>query len=178
MVITVAFLSDTHGTLDARVAMEVAKCDYAIHAGDIGRNTVLNALHPRRGLIAVRGNNDTPDKWPPDDRRVLESIPWEASLEVPGGTIVVVHGHRAGPPKVRHQRLRAMYPSARAVVYGHSHHLLCDLERVPWVINPGAAGYLRTYGGPSCMILVVRQRTWRIEVKRFTAQQGRPSERS
>jgi hypothetical protein len=32
----VAILADTHGFLDPRVAEQVAECDLAIHAGDIG----------------------------------------------------------------------------------------------------------------------------------------------
>lgn len=166
----VALIADTHGILDARIAAQVARCDYAVHAGDIGSAAVLDALRPCAGrVLAVRGNNDVPAKWPPGDRSLLQAIPDTASLELPGGTLVVVHGHRAGGVRERHARLRRQFPLARAVVYGHSHRLICDQEAPIWVLNPGAAGRARTFGGPSCLILYAGKREWRVEVLRFTA---------
>ena len=73
------------------------------------------------------------------ERPWLASIPWEARLPLPGGLLVVVHGHRV-PAADRHARLRALYPQARAIVYGHSHRLVVDRDASPWVLNPGAAG--------------------------------------
>lgn len=165
----VALLSDTHGVLDERIAARVADCDYAVHAGDIGNSAVLKALQPRAGqVIAVRGNNDIPTKWPRDDQLLLQELPETALLELPGGTLAVVHGHRAGGVRDRHARLRRQFPQARAIVYGHSHRLVCDQDAPIWVLNPGAAGHARTYGGPSCLILHVATRRWRLETVRFT----------
>ena len=170
----VALLSDTHGVLDARIAARVADCDYAVHAGDIGNSAVLNALRPRTcQVIAVRGNNDIPAKWPRDDRLLLQTLPETARLELPGGSLAVVHGHRAGSVRDRHERLRRQFPHARAIIYGHSHRLVCDQDAPIWVLNPGAAGHARTYGGPSCLILHVATRRWRVETLRFTSNKAR-----
>jgi hypothetical protein len=165
--VTVALLSDTHGSLDPRVAELAAGCDHAVHGGDVGAAAVLDALQPRGHLLAVSGNNDLPAKWPQDDLQVLAELPEEASLELPGGTLVVIHGHRAGAAARRHAWLRRHYPQARAVVYGHSHRLVCDLEAEPWVLNPGAAGRVRTYGGPSCLVLTATPARWDLAVHRF-----------
>jgi putative phosphoesterase len=166
--VRVAILSDTHGVLDPDVAALVAACDQAVHAGDVGNAAVLAALKPRSGnVVAVRGNNDVAAKWPASDGEVLQRLPGEAMLDLPGGRLMVVHGHRAGSGPARHERLRRAYPTARAVVYGHSHRLVCDTERLPWVLNPGAAGRARTYGGASCLVLVVEPEGWRLEVHRF-----------
>ena len=160
----VAILSDTHGVLDPRIAGAVARCDYAVHAGDVGCSAVLDQLRPQQGLVlAVRGNNDTPSKWPEGEAHVLERLPSQAQLELPGGRIVVVHGDRAGPAKSRHRRLRQQYPQARVVVYGHSHRRVCDRAATPWVLNPGAGGRARTFGGPSFLILHASDREWRVE---------------
>lgn len=168
VVMRVAILSDTHGYLDPRIAAEVANCDYAVHAGDIGARSVLAALQPRRGkVLAVRGNNDIRDKWPLHELHLLDILPLEAMLNLPGGHLVVVHGDRAGTSQVRHERLRMAYPKAKIVVYGHSHHLCCDASALPWVLNPGAAGRSRTYGGPSCLILDASVADWQIQVRRF-----------
>src|SRR3569623_1432086 len=165
--VRVALLADTHGDLDARIAKEVGRCDYAVHAGDIGRAAVLRALAPRSGVvIAVRGNNDVTEKWPSADRLLLQSLPDDATLPLPGGDLVVIHGHRAGAPAIRHAVLRERFPAARAVVYGHSHHRVVDRARLPWIIIPGAAGKTRTYGGPSLVIVEAAIEKWQVvEIK-------------
>lgn len=161
-------LSDTHGMIDPRIAALSAECDYVVHAGDIGSASVLEALTPTTQVIAVRGNNDVEAKWPAADRLLLRQLPMEAQIALPGGLLAVVHGERAGAVDRRHAWLRARYGAARAVVYGHSHRLCIDEAMRPWVLNPGAAGRNRTYGGPSCLILEVTVTGWRVEPHRFT----------
>ena len=82
--------------------------------------------------------------------------------------LVVVHGHRFDPVALRHDRLRAEFTGARVIVYGHSHRQVFDQSAQPWVINPGAAGQARTFGGPSCAILTASTRNWTITEHRFT----------
>lgn len=168
MTIRVLLLSDTHGFLDARIAALARTCDYAVHAGDIGNGAVLAQLQPRRRTVAVRGNNDTPGQWPDNELDCLANLPTSARLTLPGGTLAVIHGNRAGPVSRRHERLRDAYGDCRAVVYGHSHRLTLDTEYRPWVLNPGAAGRARTYGGPSCVLLTAHASGWTVEAHRFT----------
>jgi putative phosphoesterase len=166
--IRVVLLADTHGHLDARIAKLIPRTDDAVHAGDIGNAEVLKQIQPRTGrVIAVVGNNDLPAKWPAEDRDLLRTLPEHAELALPGGMLAVVHGHRALPAARRHQRLRQQFPYARAVVYGHSHRLALDRDVEPWVLNPGAAGRARTFGGPTCMLLTATETRWSIVVKRF-----------
>ncbi|MCW8828951.1 MAG: metallophosphatase family protein [Gammaproteobacteria bacterium] len=164
----IALLSDTHGVLDGRVAAVIEGSDWIVHAGDIGNAEVLHQL-ARLGdkLVAVRGNNDTPSHWPQQDHAILTALPHERSIALPGGELLVLHGHRINPAAQRHSRLRERYPAARAVVYGHSHRLVEDIEQGPWVLNPGAAGRARTHGGPSCLILQVKAGQWHVEHHRF-----------
>jgi hypothetical protein len=163
----VAVVSDTHGFTDPRVLDLVASCDLAVHGGDIGNAAVLSALQPRTGrVIAVTGNNDVSHKWPEDQRDLLASLPEVAQVSLPGGLLVVTHGHCL-PARSRHRGLRKRFPQARAVVYGHSHRLVADRDGDPWILNPGAAGRARTFGGPSCMLLTVRPKRWELEVRRF-----------
>lgn len=168
MRIRVALMADTHGHLDPRIAELVRHCDLAVHAGDIGNAEVLDQLQPRSGkVVAIRGNNDVPAKWPASDHGRLAELEWEVGLDLPGGTLVAVHGHRCRSARQRHEILRAHYPEARAVVYGHSHRLTCDQSAATWILNPGAAGYSRTYGGPSCLVLDTGPRSWKLEAHRF-----------
>lgn len=161
--VSVALVADTHGWLDPRVADIVARCDIAVHAGDVGAAEVLEQLQPRAGEVyAVLGNNDQYHKWGEDEHEVLESLDDTATLELPGGILVAIHGDDANPVAERHQKLRKRHPDARAVVYGHSHRRVCDMDESPWILNPGAAGRTRTYGGPSCLVLVATEAAWSV----------------
>jgi putative phosphoesterase len=165
----VVILSDTHGQLDARIAALARECDVVVHAGDVGNAAVLEPLRAGgANVIAIRGNNDIASKWPRGERIALDALENEARVDLPGGTLIAVHGDRY-PPSTRHARLRRDYPDARAVVYGHSHRLVVDDISMPWILNPGAAGRARTYGGPSCLLLEARSKDWRIEPHRFVS---------
>lgn len=163
-----ALISDTHGFIDPRVVEVVEACDAVVHAGDIGDHTVLRLLRSRCAhVLAVRGNNDTPEKWSVTRRSSLSRVPRAIQISLPGGTLVVVHGDRLSPASARHAHLRRLYPHARAVLYGHTHRLRLDRRAVPWVLNAGAAGRARTFGGPSCILLDVNARVWRARKLRF-----------
>jgi putative phosphoesterase len=166
--IKVALLSDTHGVLDHRIAEVIAGSDWVVHAGDIGNGAVLQQLARLAGqVVAVRGNNDLATSWPLQDHDILTALGWERRIALPGGELVVLHGHTINPASKRHHRLRERYPEARAVVYGHSHRLVEDLGDNPWVLNPGAAGRARTYGGPSCLLLHIKGEQWSLQHQRF-----------
>ncbi|GAA0705644.1 metallophosphoesterase family protein [Dokdonella soli] len=162
----VLLLSDTHGTLDARIAALAHDSDLVVHAGDVGSAQVLSDLRKAcPSVIAVRGNNDVPAKWG-GEQAALRTLEDHAEIELPGGVLVAVHGDRF-PAAQRHARLRAAFPGARAIVYGHSHRIVIDDGALPWVLNPGAAGHARTFGGPSCLRLTATARRWNIELSRF-----------
>ncbi|MBA1145516.1 metallophosphoesterase family protein [Ectothiorhodospiraceae bacterium WFHF3C12] len=172
-----ALLADTHGFLDPRIADLVSACDMAVHAGDIGGADVLLSLQPREQVIAIRGNNDVPQKWPEHERHVLENLPRETRVPLAGGDLVVVHGDESIPVAARHDAFRRRYPDAKAVVYGHTHSQTVDQSATPWVLNPGAAGRTRTYGGPACLILDCHEQGWSVETVQFPVRRY-PSLRS
>lgn len=164
----IGIVSDSHGQVDTRILDLLDSCELVVHGGDIGGGEVLETLRdhcPR--VVAVLGNNDTPERWPPEHGSLLKRLKKEEIITLPGGELVVVHGHLAGAPAQRHQRLRNLYPAARAIVYGHSHRLIEDRNIRPWVLNPGACGRNRTFGGPSCQILVAREGRWTVRSYRF-----------
>jgi len=163
----VLLLADTHGHLDARIAALARECDVVVHAGDVGNAAVLDVLRECSARVfAVCGNNDVASKWPRGERDVLDDLDESIAVDLPGGKLAATHGD-AFAPKTRHARLRAAFPDAKAIVYGHSHRLVIDDGGLPWVLNPGAAGRARTYGGPSCLVLDASPRGWRIEARRF-----------
>jgi putative phosphoesterase len=163
----VLLVADTHGQLDERIAAIARECGVVVHAGDVGNVAVLETLGAGgANVIAVRGNNDVPAKWAHGDRSALDKLDDVARIDLPGGVLVATHGD-AYPASKRHACLRAKFSEARAVVYGHSHRLVVDETASPLILNPGAAGRARTYGGPSCLLLRASMRGWRIEPLRF-----------
>ena len=166
--ISVAVVSDTHGFIDPRIGELVAGCDIVVHAGDIGSAEVLGCLKPLSGQVfAVLGNNDVAAKWSTVERRWLGVIPSEQQFHLPGGSVSVEHGHRIWDTRRYHYRLRQKHPGARAIIYGHTHVQIADTSSLPWVINPGAAGRIRSKGGPSCTVLYASLKKWRLEQHRF-----------
>ena len=160
----VALLADTHGFLDPRIAELVSHCDIAVHAGDVGHADILHQLRPRRGVVvAVAGNNDASD---------TPGLPRVACVGLPGGDLMIEHGDRF-PARRRHERLRQAWSKARAVVCGHSHRLMCDVSAAPIILNPGAAGRTRTYGGPSCLLLRASADDWATSERRFPVRPAR-----
>lgn len=166
--ISVAIVSDTHAYLHPEVAKLVRQCDIAIHAGDICDAAILDALQPKSGqVIAVAGNNDYAAAWPAHQLERVKALPQVASLNLPGGMIAIEHGHIHDMSSPDHEDLRLAHPDARMVVYGHTHRKVIDDFKLPWVVNPGAAGATRTRGGASCLVLIANEALWKIESYRF-----------
>jgi len=130
----IAVLADTHmpkGTrrLPERCVEAIVEAEAVIHAGDFFALSALEELHGLCPLVhAVHGNVDEP--------RLQRSLPAELELEV-GGQIVAIT-HDAGAAKGRLARLRRRFPSADAVVFGHSHLPLHEVEGGFQIFNPGS----------------------------------------
>ena len=166
---TVAIVSDTHAVLDERISKIIQQCDYAIHAGDVCGESVLEKMQPKTSKVyAVAGNNDFYIHG--------DSLPAKAILKLPTGTIAIEHGHLHGMQKPCHDSLRKAHPDARVIVYGHTHKMLQDKSQKPWIVNPGAAGTTRTRGGPSCLVLTCEGEHWEFTEYRFSEEESSPTE--
>jgi putative phosphoesterase len=130
----IVVVADTHmpkgvRRLPPRCLELIAKAEAVIHAGDFVRLSVMEeieALCPT--LHAVHGNVDEPPL-----RRLL---PETRQIEWEGRTIAAIHD--AGPARGRLNRLRARFPDADAVVYGHSHLPLHERSGGFQIFNPGS----------------------------------------
>lgn len=163
----VLILSDTHGQVDENIAQMSQHVDLVLHCGDIGNAHVLSALQPRLRVHVITGNNDTPARAPADDLPLLAGLSETVTLDLPGGQLLAVHGHRQVPASKRHQALRRLFPDVRCIAYGHSHRMLIDDQEMPLVVNPGASGRDRTHGGPSCLLLDASVDRWYFSRHRF-----------
>ena len=163
----VGLVSDSHGPVDSRIIGAISNCDFLIHAGDLGGSAALNDLLQIARATVVRGNNDTANRWDGCELNELRKLPEVVRVKLTGGSVVVIHGDQFPQAKKRHLQLRGRFPEEIAVVYGHSHRLVTDVESTPWVLNPGACGRARTYGGPSGPILERKLRRWEISTVHF-----------
>jgi uncharacterized protein len=133
-VVLVAVISDTHlprGTRripDACVKAMRAS-ELILHAGDFTDAAVLHDLEQLGPPVAaVHGNVDTAE--------LAELLPEVRLVQAEGATIAMVHD--AGPAHGRLDRMRARFPDADAVVFGHSHIPLHEERDGFQIFNPGS----------------------------------------
>jgi putative phosphoesterase len=119
----VGIISDTHGLLRPEAKQALMGVDALVHAGDIGKPEVLEALREIAPLTVIRGNVD---KWAVDlaDTEVLE---------VAGRCLYILHN-------LLELDLDPRAAGYDAVISGHSHKpRVSDKDGVLY-LNPGSAG--------------------------------------
>ena len=130
----VAIISDTHlprGTrrLPDECVERIRAADLLIHAGDISTPEVLGELAELGPPVtAVYGNVDTAE--------LQSTLPESLMVKAEGAKIAVLHD--AGPFTRRLERMRARFPDADAVVFGHSHIPLHEERNGFQIFNPGS----------------------------------------
>jgi uncharacterized protein len=130
----IAVIADTHmpkggRRLPARCLEQLEEAEAVIHAGDFFAVSVLEQLR-RIGppVHAVYGNVDEP--------ALRQALPENLEIEIGEHTVAVVHD--AGPAKGRLPRMRARFPDADAVIFGHSHLPLHEGGDGFQIFNPGS----------------------------------------
>ena len=127
-------ISDTHMAggrrqLPAPCIEVLQGCDLILHAGDIMSVEALAAIEAIGPPVrAVTGNMDG---W-----ELRARLPGEEQLELEGSCVAMIHD--AGPSAGRLARLRRRFPAADAVVFGHSHLPLHEVQRDFQIFNPGS----------------------------------------
>jgi putative phosphoesterase len=146
----VGVISDTHGLMRPEALRALAGADVIIHAGDIGRPAVLDALRAHApAVVAVRGNNDR-EAWARD-------IAETETIEVGELRLYLLHAL---------QEL-ALDPAASGfdvVVSGHSHRPSVERREGVLYLNPGSAGARRFKLPVSVARLTVRGRSCRARI--------------
>jgi putative phosphoesterase len=130
----IAVISDTHlprgrRRLPEKCREHLREAELVLHAGDVSTIEVLeelSAIGPP--LVAVHGNVDEP--------ALVQRLPAQLELEL--GRVRLALTHDAGPAKGRLRRLRTRFPRADAVVFGHSHIPLHEVDEGFQIFNPGS----------------------------------------
>jgi putative phosphoesterase len=160
-VLLLAILSDTHLPRGARRLPEecverLRAADLILHAGDFVDAAVLGDLQALGEVRAVHGNVDSAE--------VRALLPAERVVDAEGARIAMVHD--AGPAAGRIGRLRARFPDADAVVFGHSHLPLHEREGAFQIFNPGSPTDRRR--APAHTMGVARVEAGRVELDLVT----------
>lgn len=121
----IGVISDTHGLMRPEALRGLAGVDLILHAGDVGKPEVLDALGRIAPVRAVRGNVDR-GAW-------AEALPRDAVAEVAGARIYLLHD-------IAGLCLDPAAAGMRAVVYGHSHRAAREVRGGVLFLNPGSAG--------------------------------------
>ena len=121
----VGVISDTHGLLRTEASAFLRGCNYIIHGGDVGGESVLQELSAIAPTTAVRGNNDK-GLW-------ADSLP-EAELVRFGSVFVyVIHD-------LAQLDIEPRAAGVSVVVSGHSHQPRIEERDGVLYVNPGSAG--------------------------------------
>ncbi len=120
----VGVISDTHSLMRPEALEALQGCELIIHAGDVGRSDVLEALREIAPVVAVRGNVDR--------RELARVLRQTAAVEVGGVWIYVIHNL---------QELD-LDPANKfgVVISGHTHQALTERREGVLYLNPGSAG--------------------------------------
>ena len=121
----IGVISDTHGLLRPEAFKALRNSDLIIHAGDIGKPEVIEALKSIAPVVAIRGNNDR-DKW-------ARSFPETAVVKIGKVRIYVIHD-------VKELEIDPAPAGFRVVISGHSHRPSVMRRGGVLFLNPGSAG--------------------------------------
>jgi putative phosphoesterase len=127
MMFRIGIISDTHGLLRPEAERGLRGVNHIIHAGDIGRAEILDALRRIAPVTAIRGNVDS-GEW-------AREYPDTKLVRLAGKSIYVLHDLKT---------LKAD-PGAGidVIVSGHSHVPKIDTIGGVLYLNPGSAGRRR-----------------------------------
>ena len=157
MIHRIGVISDTHipeyKVLPEAVWTHFARVELIIHAGDLSRLSVINELETLAPVVAVQGNIE--------EEEVVRTLPIKREVLIGGVRIGVVH--ILGDAKKRAQAARQEFPTARCVIFGHSHTPYNQEHDGQLLFNPGSANDRRRQPQCSLGLLSVDdtdQRVW------------------
>lgn len=121
----IGLISDTHGLLREEAIDALRGSELILHAGDVGKQGILEELQRLAPVVAVRGNVDT-EEW-------ARALPATAVVEAGPATIFMLHN-------LQELDLNPAAAGFQVVASGHSHqHGQLEKDGVLY-INPGSAG--------------------------------------
>ena len=121
----IGVISDTHGLLRPEALEALAGTEYILHAGDVGKIEILDALRALAPVTAIRGNVDVSGE--------CAKLPPTEMVELVGRFFYLVHS-------IHDLDLDPVAAGVDVVVSGHSHKPAIETKKGVLYLNPGSAG--------------------------------------
>jgi putative phosphoesterase len=121
----IGVISDTHGLLRPGAAAALAGVDHILHAGDVGDDTILDALSEIAPITAIRGNVESGGR--------CARLPPTELIELGGLRFYMLHDLQA-------LDLDPVGAGIDIVISGHSHQPWVERRKGVLYLNPGSAG--------------------------------------
>ena len=147
-VTVIGLISDTHGLLRQEALHALEGSELIIHAGDVGKSEIIDALKVIAPVFAVRGNVDT-ESW-------ASALPETEVVTTGTATIYVLHDVHA-------LDLNPAAAGFHIVVSGHSHKPVQRESGGVLYINPGSAGPRRFHLPVTIARLDLAQTPWKVD---------------
>ena len=144
----IGLISDTHGLLRKEALEALRGSEMILHAGDVGKPEILEALRELAPVVAVRGNVDT-QEW-------ARGLPTTAIAQAGAIRIYMMHD-------VKQLDLDPVTAGFQTVLSGHSHQPGKAERGGVWYINPGSAGPRRFQLPVTVALLNLGEEPWRLE---------------
>jgi uncharacterized protein len=144
----VGLISDTHGLLRDEAVQALRGSELIVHAGDVGKPAILDALRELAPVVVVRGNVDN-GSWG-------RSLPTTAVAQTDGKTIYILHD-------IHELDLDPAAAGFHAVVSGHSHQPAQFEKSGVLYVNPGSAGPRRFRLPISVARLYTGTKPWKVD---------------
>ena len=135
---TIGVISDTHGLLRPEALAALAFADHILHAGDVGKIEILDALRQIAPVTAIRGNIDT--------NGPCACLPATELVELAGHHFYLVHS-------IADLDISPTAASVSAIISGHSHKPSQETRHGVLYLNPGSAGP-RRFNLPATVALI------------------------
>ena len=123
----IGVIADTHGLMRPEALDALAGSELIIHAGDVGKIDILEALESIAPVVAIKGNID---------RGETNYLPDTETIDSTGSNIYVLHD-------LNELDFDPVQKDFDVVISGHSHKPQITEKDGVLYLNPGAAGQRR-----------------------------------
>jgi hypothetical protein len=146
--IRIGVIADTHGLFDPAIRRHFRGVDHILHAGDIGKRSVIEQLEQIAPVTAVFGNVDNDEQ---------SGFPSEAVIDLAGRRIAIRHILYEGGKLTKDGRAFLDRERPDICVFGHTHQPKAEWFGDTLLFNPGSAGP-KQFKLPRCLGIIALAR--------------------
>lgn len=154
--IRLGVIADTHGLFDPVILRHFHQVDHIIHAGDLGKLSVIEQLRTIAPVTAVSGNVDGYEK---------SGFPIEALIELDGFRIAIRHVVFEAGRLTKEGRAFLDRTKPDICIFGHTHQPMNGWLGDTLLFNPGSAGPRRFALPRMVGRMMIGSRLWARHIK-------------